>query len=188
MSYQWPGMEVLSREEVDTLYKSGKLRGYYKLYPDGTKAETDHITRQEIKKHYDNGGEFGKEKVEIVKVELEIALSQEDIDDIMCGALEGGITYWCYKTEVVGAYLGEYVSEQIARGGTLKLYDCEAGEVYELDKAKFLKGIELWAKNPVGCNCLEHVNGKLRIDTCNADDVVCDAIIQYAIFGDVIYG
>lgn len=187
MAYQWPGMEVLSKEDVGALYKSGKLRGCYKLYTDGTEAEIDHITQQEIKKHFDNGGEFGKEKFEIVKVELQIALSQEDIDDIMCGALEGGITYWCYKTEVVGAYLGEYVSEQIARGGILKLHDCEAGEVYELDKAKFLKGIELWAKDPVGCNCLEHIDNKLRIDTCNADAVVCDAIIQYAIFGDVIY-
>lgn len=187
MANQWPGIEVLSREEVVTLHKSGKLRGCCKLYPDGTKEEINYITRQEIKKHYDNGGEIGKEKFEIVKVELQIALSQEDIDDIMCGALEGGITYWCYKTEVVGAYLGEYVSEQIARGGILKLHDCEAGEVYELDKAKFLKGIELWAKDPVGCNCLEHIDNKLRIDTCNADAVVCDAIIQYAIFGDVIY-
>lgn len=187
MANQWPGMEVLSREEVGTLHKSGKFRGCCKLYPDGTKEEINYITRQEIKKHYDNGGEFGKEKFEIVKVELQIALSQEDIDDIMCGALEGGITYWCYKTEVVGVYLGEYVSEQIARGGILKLHDCEAGKVYELDKAKFLKGIELWVKDPVGCNCLEHIDNKLRIDTCNADAVVCDAIIQYAIFGDVIY-
>lgn len=29
-------------------------------------------------------------------------------------------------------------------------------------------------------------NGEL--DTCNADAIVCDAIIQYALFGDVIFG
>lgn len=34
------------------------------------------------------------EKLEVVKVALEIVLTQEDIDDIMCGALEGGINYW----------------------------------------------------------------------------------------------
>ena len=31
-------------------------------------------------------------EVTSVKVEMEIIVSQEDIDDIMCGALEGGIT------------------------------------------------------------------------------------------------
>lgn len=129
-----------------------------------------------------------EEEFETVKAELQIALSTEDIDDIMCGALEGGITYWCNRAEVVGEYLGEYGSEQIARGGMLKLHDREGGKEYELTKEKFLKGIELWAKNPVGCNCLEQIDGKLRIDTCNADAIVCDAIIQYAIFGDVIYG
>ncbi len=55
---------------------------------------------------------------DIVKVEMEILLTQEDIDDIMAGALEGGITYWCSKAEVAGEYLGEYGHEQIARGGT----------------------------------------------------------------------
>ena len=125
---------------------------------------------------------------DIVKVEMEILLTQEDIDDIMAGALEGGITYWCCKAEVVGEYLGEYGHEQIARGGTLRLHDREADMTYGLTKEKFLKGVELWARNLVGCNCLEQIDGKLRIDCCNADAIVCDAIIQYALFSDVIYG
>ena len=123
-----------------------------------------------------------------LKVELEIVLTKEDIDDIMCGALEGGITYWCNRAKVVGDYLGEYGHEQIARGGKLELHDCEEDKVYVLDLQKLLKGIELWAKNPVGCNCLEQKDGHLEIDCCNADAIVCDAIIQYALFGDVIYG
>lgn len=40
-------------------------------------------------------GSKEKEKQVTVSVTLEIVLTQEDIDDIMCGALEGGITYWC---------------------------------------------------------------------------------------------
>lgn len=69
-----------------------------------------------------------------VKAELEINVTQEDIDDIVATALEGGINYWCRKAEVVGDYLGEYASEQISRGGTLKLYDSEEDEVYELTR------------------------------------------------------
>lgn len=84
------------------------------------------------------------EKLEAVKVTLEIVLTQEDIDDIMCGALEGGINYWCDEAKVMGDYLGEYGSEQIARGGKLRLhlpelFDKDNTEYYELDLEKFKK-------------------------------------------------
>jgi hypothetical protein len=128
-----------------------------------------------------------------VRVEAEVVLSKEDIDDIMCGALEGGITYWCDEAKVVGDHLGEYASEQISRDGKLLLhltepFDKEDTETYELDLEKFKKGVELWVKEPVGCNCLEQIDGKLRFDTCNADAIVCDAIIQYALFGEIVFG
>lgn len=48
--------------------------------------------------------------------------------------------------------------------------------------------VELWAITPVGCNCLEQMDGKIIFDTCNADAIVCDAIIQYALFGTVVFG
>lgn len=124
----------------------------------------------------------------ILDVEMQIKVTSEDVDCIMTGALEGGITYWCDKAEPVGDYLGKYASEQISRGGKLMLHDFEEGEEHCLDLGKLLNGIKLWAKNPVGCNCLEQVDGKLVLDCCNADAAVCDAIIQYALFGDVIYG
>lgn len=125
---------------------------------------------------------------EIVKLELEIVVTRENIDDIMCGALEGGISYWCNKAEVVGDYLGEYASEQISRGGQLLLHDFEAEEVYTLDKEKFLKGLKMYFQKPHPYDILEERDNKLKIDTCNADATVCDMIIQYALFDDVIYG
>ena len=57
-----------------------------------------------------------------------------------------------------------------------------------MDLEKLLNGVKLYALNPVGCNCLDMVDGKLEIDCCNADAIVCDAIIQYALFGEVVYG
>lgn len=65
-------------------------------------------------------GSKEKEKQVTVSVTLEIVLTQEDIDDIMCGALAGGITYWCDEAKVVGDYLGEYGSEQIIKNGELQ--------------------------------------------------------------------
>lgn len=125
---------------------------------------------------------------EVINMELKLVVTQEDIDDIMVGALEGGINYWCDEAKVVGDYLGEYASEQIARGGQLILHDFEEEEHYTLDKEKFLKGLKMYFQNPHPYDILEEIDNKLRIDTCNADDKVCDMIIQYALFDDVIYG
>lgn len=119
-----------------------------------------------------------------IKIEMNVVLTQEDIDDIMSSALDF-IGYWCEEAEVVGEYLGEYASEQISRGGTLKLYDMEDEKVYNLTLNKFLKGFRLWVKN--GSDEYHAVSGG-KVDTCNIDGLMADMIIQYAIFGEVIYG
>ena len=124
----------------------------------------------------------------VLKLELEVVVTQEDIDDIMAGALEGGINYWCGEAEVVGNYLGEYASEQISRGGQLILSDIEEDETYTLDREKFMKGLKMYFEKPHPYNILEEIDNKLRIDTCNADDTVCDMIIQYALFDDIVFG
>ena len=121
----------------------------------------------------------------IVKAEINVKLTQQDIDDIMVAALEGGITYWCFKAEVVGEYLGKYASEQISRGGMLKLYDIEDGDKYWLDRENFLKGFRLWIEN--GGDQYGAVQGS-EVDCCNIDAGCADEIIQYALFGEVVYG
>lgn len=121
-----------------------------------------------------------------IKIEKTIKVTQEDIDDIMCSALEGGITYWCCNAEVVGDYLGEYSSEQISRGGTLILHDAEEDEKYELTLDKLLKGIEIAAINNYYSD-YEWINGN-EIDCCQVDAEVADCIVQCALFGDIIYG
>lgn len=125
---------------------------------------------------------------EVLNVSFAVVVTPEDIDDIMVSALEGGINYWCCRAEVEGEYLGEYASDQISRGGVLKLHDSEEDEVYELTKEKFLKGLEKYVKNPTYSDFLEFVDHEVRLDTGYADAGVADAIIQYAVFDDIIYG
>ena len=122
----------------------------------------------------------------LISIAKEVKVTAEDIDDIMCSALEGGINYWCCKAEVVGEYLGEYGSEQISRGGVLKLHDCEEDEVYELTRERLLDGIRLAVE---GNYYAEYgwCDG-MTLDTCNVDASVADTIIQLALFEDVIYG
>ena len=118
-----------------------------------------------------------------ILAEIRVSLTQQDIDDIMATALEGGINYWCRKAEVVGEYLGEYASEQISRGGSLTLYDAESSDKWELTLEKFLNGVKLYFEQ--GC----HVNVEDNaIDTCDIDANDADCIIQFAVFGEVVFG
>lgn len=123
------------------------------------------------------------EKKYTVRPQIDVNLSQQDIDDIMAVAMEGGICYWCRKAEVVGEYLGEYASDQISRGGALILHDAESAQTWELTLEKFLKGVKLYFEQ--GC----HVNVEDNaIDTCDIDANDADCIIQFAVFGEVVFG
>jgi len=123
------------------------------------------------------------EKKYTVRPEVEVNLSQQDIDDIMAVAMEGGICYWCRKAEEVGEHLGEYASDQISRGGALILHDAESAQTWELTLEKFLNGVKLYFEQ--GC----HVNVEDNaIDTCDIDANDADCIIQFAVFGEVVFG
>ena len=105
---------------------------------------------------------------------INFVVTDQDIDDIMSAVLDGGITYWCCRAEVVG----------ISRGGTLRLYDSEADSVYELTLDKFLNGVRLWIENERAFTLTDAG----QLDTGDIDALAADMIIQYALFSDVIYG
>lgn len=114
-----------------------------------------------------------------------IKVNAEDIDGIMACALEGGITFWCDEARVVGEYLGEYASDQISRGGQLLLHDMEEEETYLLSKEKFLKGLKIFLDNNEGKIC--KLDSGYEVDPANIDANDADSIIQYAIFGELVY-
>ena len=118
-----------------------------------------------------------------VRPQIEVILTQQDIDDIMVTALEGGINYWCRKAKVVGEYLGECASDQISRGGTLVLYDAESSDKWELTLEKFLEGVKLYFED--GCHVQVDDN---CIDAGDIDANDADCIIQFALFGEVTFG
>lgn len=120
------------------------------------------------------------------KVKRSVIITQEDVDDIVCTALEGGITYWCCKAEVCeDEYYGEYASDQISMGGSLRLYDDENDEQYILTLDNFLKGIQQAIKDGYGSDWF---GDDARLDAMNIDGEAADVIVQCALFGEVIYG
>ena len=118
-------------------------------------------------------------------------MTQQDIDDIMVAALEGGINYWCWRVVVQGDYLGEYASEQISRGGKLAVWIDEPFEddktCYMLDRDKFLAGFKLWLeKGGDSYDAIDYSDGSVD---CGQIDATCaDEIVQYALFGEVVFG
>ena len=119
-----------------------------------------------------------------IRSSIEVVVTEQDIDDIMATALEGGINYWCRKVEVDGEYLGTYASDQISQNGVLKLYDADDDASYVLTLELLLKGIDLAITEGYATDWFEGNH----IDTCNIDAEAADVIIQFALFGDVIYG
>lgn len=151
-----------------------------------TKGYEQAAALKEAIKHYTDLVEAAL--VDRVQAVLRIVVTQEDIDDIMASALEGGINYWCGKVEVDGKYIGKYASEQISRGGTLVLHDTEEGRTELLTKEKLLQGIKMYAEQPKSSDIFEIIDHELHIDCGMVDEEVADAIVQYAIFSAIFYG
>jgi hypothetical protein len=124
------------------------------------------------------------------RIETNIVITPQDIDDIMITALEGGINYWCNRVKVIGDYLGRYPSEQISRGGTLRLYESDDGIVFDLTQENFLEGVKMYMEEVTNSSNILDINeeGERCIDPSNVDAIVADAIIQFAVAGYLMYG
>lgn len=122
-----------------------------------------------------------------IKAERKVTLTTQDIDDIMVGALEGGINYWCSEAEVVEEKrVADWGHEQIARGGVLLIHDIEdPDETWELDLEKFLNGFKLWLEN--GGDEYGAVQKDGTVDCCQIDAACADEIVQYALFGELVF-
>jgi len=109
-----------------------------------------------------------------------ILLTNENIDDLMVAALEGGINYWCSRVKVIQCpEKTMFASDVISKDGSLMLYDDEGSEKYELTLEKFMNGVEL------ACKHYEYNNAEELMD--NHDAETADVIVQYALFDKIIF-
>ncbi len=112
-------------------------------------------------------------------------VTDEDVDDILTTAFEGGIGYWCSEVNVInGDFHGaKYASHAVSKGATvrLKLHPEEAGddEPNLLDAKAIRKGIRKAA---------EHAGKTVRAFMDNHDAGDADNAVQFAVFGKLIYG
>lgn len=122
-----------------------------------------------------------------LEVCLRFKITADDVDIIMMNALDGSISHWCRRVKPDGELMGIGIAEQISSGGELLLLDNIAKRELRLNLSKMLIGIKLWAKKSIGHSCLTQTDGIFVIDPLKVDSAISDAIIQYALFGDVLY-
>lgn len=117
------------------------------------------------------------------KITVQIEITDQEIDDVLVTALEGGINYWADSADVKDDDYkgGEWASEVVSRGGTLIIQEVDEEETVELTKDKMLAGIALFIEEfPEMYGSVEELG---YLDASGAD-----IIVQLALFGDVVYG
>ena len=133
--------------------------------------------------------------MDIIKITTTVTheFTPSDINDLIVGALEGGINYWCRKAKIKRgtdgfSYFGVaeedqdkvvYASDVIGYNGTLILFDAESSDKWELTLENVLKGIKMHCTN-------RHIAPSDLMDDYDAND--CDAIVQYALFNELVFG
>jgi hypothetical protein len=122
--------------------------------------------------------------METVKIKTEVTITQEKIEDLLCGAFEGGSTYWAYykvskkDKETVGA---EYSFEVATRGGSIDIYDVENGELLGvLNEDSIKKGLQLMAD--------KYSNHFKNIINNNDDAETADVLMQLSVIGKITFG
>ena len=113
-----------------------------------------------------------------------VVVPRERLEDLMCNALEGGITYWAERVEIIGDWPKdcEWAHEAIARGCAFKVYHNEDECDTVIDHA---------------CNLLPKALGKLAVEFPHQwslfleeqdDAETADIVFQLYVFGEVVYG
>lgn len=109
-----------------------------------------------------------------IKIKMELVITEEDIEDIIDTA-GYGIGYWA-KRAIVGDDYYEVVDED--------------GVCHKLTYGDICKGINRWyiTDGNIPYDIMEFNGNNIGLDTGMIDSEMADMIIQYACFGEIIYG
>lgn len=118
---------------------------------------------------------------------VELKVSDERIQDLLCDALEGGSNYWIDSYQKVYPagksredYKFPHLELPLTEGGSLIIDPGEGEEPKPLDRAACLRGLQIMSeKYP------KHFADFLAE---NDDADTGDVFLQCSLFGDVIFG
>ena len=110
-----------------------------------------------------------------IEIKKELTITTQDVVDYVLCCEAGGFDYWaeiCYKEEDYTAARARLLGPD----NKLTVYDREEDKEHELTLEKLLDGWKKYVEK----------SGNDDFDQYDADNA--DGILQYAIFGDWIYG
>jgi len=121
---------------------------------------------------------------EVGRIKIESIVTENDIEDVIVGALEGGSNYWLgfkrsqidFQFKPKGEPVSIWITKLLLEGKTIETFDIEDDKqkIFDLNLEKLIKGIQLNAiRNP-------------DREMWDAED--CDCVIQYALFDEIIFG
>lgn len=122
-------------------------------------------------------------------MELKLNIPDSRIDDLICSAMEGGMTaQWARarRGKKPEGVMPEYLHQWPTRGGSVQVTDLEADEkkTYTLDRAALKRGLAVMASLKQGEG--GHHFGDFMAE--NDDAVTGDVFIQCCLFGEILYG
>ena len=120
-----------------------------------------------------------------------IEISDEMIEDILCSAFEGGITYWANNVSCkdnddmkkVKGWKHEYLTKTKLKDAVMYIHEIETGEKYPITKKSVIDALQKM-DNPE----YKYTKALKRIldGQWDADDA--DIVVQTACFGQVVFG
>lgn len=134
--------------------------------------------------------EFDEKKV-VGEAVIKLQITEEDVDNIVVGAIEGGIGYWArlentglsWKDKPKNVASSQWASHLLLNGDVVIFSDAE---LEEGDQDYYFPSLTLQGIiNGISLNAKERPHDS---DLENMDATTVDCIIQYAIFGELVYG
>lgn len=178
LHFSSPMKDIQSRLEIlpigETIEDGGKV--YTKFAQDACEVE--------YSSNYDSYKFDDKNSIGSYVIKKEVTAN--DIESVIVNCLEGGSNYWLgldnttdiWKKKPRGIPLSTWTTQMLLDGETIHFYDVEdEEETFTLTLDKLIEGFKLNAEHrPNDC------------DLDSGDATTSDCIIQYGIFGKVVYG
>ena len=136
-----------------------------------------------------------------IKYTVERTLTADQMDDILTTAIEGGIGYWACLLNDDPAWV-KAEEELKAEGKELYWSTVAIRVMFNGDKVKFVDAeedpddpdLEVWTMSledfERGCALFEKERGSIKkmLDDGSFDAVEADCLIQYSVFGEIVFG
>ena len=133
-----------------------------------------------------------------MKVNIEVELSVQDMMDLLCTAFEGGVNYWVASVLGIGGDASklpegrmqiEHEYEWLAVGGTLEVtISGEDKTVLYLTQDFLQKGLQKWIYRNVAQVYYDGARRDTALDLSIIDASDADEIVQFALFGKLVFG